>query len=89
MQPVDETIQNLQQILISNYENSVQPKNRQAIAAEYGIHVSTLRRLIKNKCPEISSRAALLPTRRHPPALQPTRSTALPEERPRLIPNCF
>lgn len=61
MQPIDETIQNLQQILISNYENSVQPKNRQAIAAEYGIHVSTLRRLIKNKCPEISSRAALLP----------------------------
>jgi hypothetical protein len=61
MQPVDETIQNLQQILISNYENSVQPKNWQAIAAEYGIHASTLRRLIKNKCPEISSRAALLP----------------------------
>jgi DNA-directed RNA polymerase specialized sigma54-like protein len=61
MQPVDETIQNLQQILISNYENSVQPKNRQAIAAEYGIHVSTLRKLIKNKCPEIASRAALLP----------------------------
>lgn len=61
MQPVDETFPNFQSILISNYENSVQPKNRQAIAAEYGIHVSTLRRLIKNKCPEISSRAALLP----------------------------
>ena len=44
MQPLDETFQNLQQILILNYENSVQSKNRQAIAAEYGIHVSTLRR---------------------------------------------
>jgi DNA-directed RNA polymerase specialized sigma54-like protein len=61
MQPVDETLQNLQQILISNYEHSVQPKNRQTIAEEYGIHVSTLRRLIKNKCPEIPSRASLMP----------------------------
>ncbi|MFZ4476956.1 MAG: hypothetical protein ACOYPR_17305 [Saprospiraceae bacterium] len=56
--PLDE----LREYLLALYGPLVlAPKNRKMIAAEYNVHVSTLRQKIKKYCPEINGSDTLMP----------------------------